>query len=242
MARIRRVHIILALLFAGLGLTGALTAGAVVWRVPGRHSGGTPALTSRALACIEEAKAFTGYPLLFAGENVLGYPLTSCQHTRTDTWNNGQGLITHDGGDSFGFAYGDCTIPEGRENCPIPITINIVLRCGPVIPAASLPKSTARSVRGVTAGIDPDGRGLGMFLSATTGLGISVSRNAAGVLAADPIAIADALVPANPLAAPLTPGGPLTALSTAPVVPCPPSRLDPKFGGPPIAPAATPAP
>jgi len=121
MLRTHRTKILALLLLAG-----GLTAGALVWQTNTRTTTGTTGggdvytHAEDAATCAAQARAFSDYPLVWAGPSVLGYPLVHCDHAMTKTRRDEQGRISHPGGDSWGFAYGHCETPEGRESCAPP--------------------------------------------------------------------------------------------------------------------------
>ena len=257
MLRIHRTKILALLLFAG-----GLAAGAVIWQAATRTThtttgaiGGGNVYTSArdAATCIEQANAFTDYPLVFAGPSVLGYPLTSCDHRMTKTRYLPDGRVLSPGSDSWGFAYGTCTIPEnphGSETCSLPITI-IIDPCaltvdGRIIPKASQP-ARSMTLRGTQADISRDGV---LHFEQSPQI-ISIYPPESGTAderAANAILIAEALVPANaPASAPaftLARGAPLTtAFAASPDTLCRNSFVPaaPATAGPPPASTATPA-
>jgi hypothetical protein len=223
----------LLLLFVAGGLALGVIA-VIAWQTgtfnldPVRHAGGTTGggdvytHAEDAAACIEQARAFTGYPLLFAGPSVLGYPLTGCQHMRTETRYDPQGRVASPGQDVFHFDYGTCTIPEGRENCQIPVGISInpcaLTVGGRVIPRAS--QSMGRvSVRGAQADINTDGELI--FELSPHIIGIGAPGGSPTERTANGTAIAEALIPANALASALPPAALLATTLGALTVACP---------------------
>jgi len=235
-------------------LAGIVVVGVIAWKThaleldPVRHAGGTTgggdAYTHAedAAACIEQMQAFTDYPLLFAGSSVLGYPLTGCQHMRTETlygcpgaaapsrsrcvpWpDDGSPHIAHPGGDAWSIGYGTCTIPEGRESCGIPISIRID-PCARVVDGRVIERAytvvRGTAVRGVQPLIGTDG-GLEFELPPYGSLSISAPQGgSADERATNAVTIAGALIPANVAASPLSPGAPLTATLSAITVACP---------------------
>jgi hypothetical protein len=213
MVRTHRTKILALLLLAG-----GLAAGAVVWRANARTitgtTGGGDVYThgKDAATCAAQANAFTDYPLVFAGDSVLGYPLTGCDHMMTKTRRAPDGRVSHPGGDAWSFGYGDCTIPEGKESCGIPITISIdpcaLLVDGRIIPKGAQPVRSM-VVRGAQANIYDDGI-LDLEQSPQI-ITIYAPGGSSDERVANAVAIANALVPANGLAEALSHGAPLTA-------------------------------
>lgn len=211
--------------------------GIIAWRTgtfdlePSRHAGGTTGVgdvythADNAAACIEQARTFTDYPLLFAGPSVLGYPLLDCQHMRTVTRYDEQGRAWSAGQDVWHFSYGTCTIPEGRENCPGPIGITINpcagIAGGRVIPRASTLLRNVR-VRGAQADVVEVGA-LNFEQSSHSSILIGAPFGGSDAERdANAAAIAEALVPANALASALPPDALLTAaLAAMDTVACP---------------------
>lgn len=225
----------LLLLFLAGGLALGVIA-VIAWRTgtfnldPVRHAGGTTGggdmytHADNAAACIEQARTFTDYPLLFAGPSVLGYPLTWCDHMMTKTRHAPDGQVSHPGGDAWHFSYGTCTIPEGRENCQVPITITIdpcaLIVDGHIIPKAGRP-ARSMPVRGAQADVSQDGvlsfEQPPHIISIYAPQGGSTDERVGNAAA-----IANALIPANPPASALSAGAPLTAtLGAMDKVACP---------------------
>jgi hypothetical protein len=214
---------ILALLL----LAGGLTAGALVWQTNTRTTSGTTGggdvdtHATDAATCAAQAHAFNDYPLVWAGPSVLGYPLTWCAHTMTKTRRDEQGRVSHPGGDSWGFGYGTCETPEGKESCPIPITIDID-PCALLVDGRIIPKGgqTVHNmiVRGAQANIYDDGvltleqspQIISIYAPPKSYHGQGMDVYAAERVA-NAVTIANALVPANGLAEALSHGAPLTA-------------------------------
>jgi len=212
-------------------LAGGLAVIAVVWQANARVTGGTTGggdvytHAENPAACIAQARAFTDYPLVFAGPSVLGYPLTGCAHMMTKTRHDERGRVSHPGGDSWSFGYGTCTTPEGRESCGIPITI-VIDPCALTVDGRTIPKGAqpVRSmvVRGTQADIYGDGvlafeqspQTITIYAPPNVYLGQGVDVYAAE-RAANAVAIADALIAANEPASALSRGAPLTAAFAA---------------------------
>jgi hypothetical protein len=241
-------------MLALLLLAGGLALGAIVWQTSSRTAGGSASGNHDAAACVAEARAFTGYPLLFAGNSVLGYPLLGCQHSRTETrfvdetraagpGGDDYGYATctipegrencpvpgariaHPGGDAYHFVYGTCTIPEGRESCAPPIGITIdpcalsingrLIPAGPPDPSIPVRSMT---VRGAQADVNEYGIS---FKQSPKIISIGAPGGSVDERTANAVAIAEALIPANALAAALPPDALLTAALGAMTVACP---------------------
>ena len=210
---------ILGMLALLLLLAGGLAVSLAVWPASTRTTSGTTGGgdvytdANDAETCAAQARAFSDYPLVWAGPSVLGYPLTGCYHMMTKTRRAPDGRVSHPGGDAWTFMYGDCTIPEGRENCHVPITITIDpcarLVDGRIIPHGGQPLRSM-IVRG--AHVDVGDHGISFEQSPQI-----ISIDAAGSSpntdeqAAYAVAVANALVPANGLAEALSQDAPLTA-------------------------------
>lgn len=205
-------------LYLGLSVILILGIAGGMWfrnRVVGRQA---EAGVNKALACHQQADAFTDYPLLYAGDNVLGYPLISCQHDKTANRYDDQGRLLHSATDSFAFAYGTCVIPAGRDSCAIPVTIIIDPPCSnfQVSPAFAKERVT---VRGAEAMVDENGT----IWFETPTYKVSVYPPEGGTYAerkGKAVAIMEGLLPANALAAPLTKAAPLTT-ALGPSTVCP---------------------
>jgi hypothetical protein len=210
--RTRRYEILALLLLAG-----GLAVSVIVWQVNARTTGGTTGggdvytHAENAAACIEQASAFTDYPLVFAGPSVLGYPLVHCNHMMTKTRRAPDGRVSHPGGDSWGFAYGTCTTPEGRESCGVPISI-IIDPCALIVEGQIIPKGApplrSMAVRGAQADISGDG--VLSFEQSPQIISIYPPEGPTAERVANAVAIAEALVPANASASALSRGAPLT--------------------------------
>lgn len=253
-------------------LAGGLAAGAVVWQATTRTTHTTSGITgggnvftsaNNVADCTRQARAFTDYPLVWAGPSVLGYPLVHCAHSMKKTRYTPDGQVSSPGGDSWHFSYGTCVTPKGEESCPVPITI-ITDPCaltvdGRIIPKGSQPVRSIM-VRGAQADISRDGvltfeqspQIITIHPPPNAYLGQGVEAHAAE-RAANAVAIAEALVPANALASALSRGAPLTtAFAAAPdticrnsFVPAPPAAAEPPPAStdtPAATPTATPTP
>lgn len=204
MVQTRRQREVLVLLL----IVCALVGGAIVWRTsatgsqtqPSRKPATVFTSATDSVTCVEQARVFTDYPLVFAGPSVLGYPLTSCQHMRTETLYAPDGRVSHPGGDSWSFVYGTCTIPEGRENCTPPIGIGID-PCALIVDGRTIPKAS-QPTRGITVrGVRADVVAYGIsFEQAPQVISISAPGSSPDERAANAALVADALIPANGLA------------------------------------------
>jgi hypothetical protein len=202
-------------------LAGGLAVSLAVWPASTRTTTGTTGggdvytHAKDAEGCIAQARAFNDYPLVFAGPSVLGYPLTSCSHTMSKTRRLPDGRVWHPGDDFWSFGYGDCTIPEGRESCAIPITIRIDpcarMVDGRIIPEGGQPLR-GMIVRGTHADVWDNGIS---FEQSPQSITIDASGTATNAhtdeQVANAVAVANALVPANGLAEALSQDAPLTA-------------------------------
>jgi hypothetical protein len=102
------------------------------------------------LNCIQLAKDFTDYPLVFSGAEVEGHPLTRCQRVQTPA-NSATGVPAMD---YFVFLYGSCT-PRDDAGCPAPIEVLVDPPCAPAL-AEGATKEKIR-VRGKDADVKTDG-------------------------------------------------------------------------------------
>lgn len=215
MLQTHRAKILVLLLLAG-----GLAAGAVAWRANTRTTTGTTGGgdvftdANKATDCMEQASAFADYPLVFAGPSVLGYPLTYCDHAMTKTRRTPDGQVSHPGGDSWGFQYGSCTVPDGRESCAPPISI-IIDPCarlldGRIIPWPGRP-TRSLVVRGAEALI---GEHDIIFEQSPQQITIYASGSSPDTAeqVANAVKVAEALIPANGLADGLSKGASLTAM------------------------------
>jgi hypothetical protein len=203
---------ILALLL----LAGGLTAGALVWQANTRTTSGTTGggdvdtHGKDAATCAAQARIFSDYPLVWAGDSVLGYPLTWCDHMMTKTRRTPDGSVSHPGGDSWGFGYGTCTAPEGKESCGIPISI-IIDPCARLVDGRIIPEGQpvrSMTVRGAQANVWDHGIS---FEQSPQDITIYATGASSDEQVANAVAVAEALVPANGLAEALSHGAPLTA-------------------------------
>ncbi len=202
-------------------LAGGLAAGVVIWRgasgttntTSGTAGGGDVYTSANSAAdCRAQASAFTDYPLVWAGPSVLGYALVNCAHMMTKTRHDGQGRVSHPGGDAWHFSYGTCVTPPGRESCPVPISI-VIDPCAGVIDGVIIPgtlHAPTTTVRGAPASISLSGvlsfeqssRQITIYTETApyepaTGQGVEAF---VAEKAATAIRVAEALMPANGLA------------------------------------------
>lgn len=214
---------ILALLLLAVGLA----AGALAWRANTGTTTGTTGggdvftQANNAAECTDQASAFADYPLVWAGDSVLSYPLTYCAHMMTKTRRDEEGHVSHPGGDAWVFGYGDCTPSKGHDSCAPPITLRVdpcaLLVDGGIIPRGSRPVRSI-VVRGAQADIYQDGvlvfeqspQVITIYAPPQDYQGQGVDVYAAE-RAANAVTIAEALIPANALADGLSKGEPLTA-------------------------------
>ncbi|MEX2227230.1 MAG: hypothetical protein WEB52_12365 [Dehalococcoidia bacterium] len=169
-----------------------------------------------ALACEQDASMFIGYPLVYAGREVLGYELQGCRREKTPDLFAPDGTLYHAATDSFTFVYGRCQIPEGVRSCPVPVAIIVYPACEePIFPGVI---TGTVKVRGAPAYVKNDGS-LRLELPTHT-LTIYGPGSTFVERQGNARAIAGLLVPANELASALTAQSPLsTALGPAAVCP-----------------------
>lgn len=105
--------------------------------------------------CLRMLREFTGYPVLYPGENVFGLPLTMCDRYQTPAVYDATGGLVEPATDSLALIYGACQ-PEPEAGCPPPVQVIIEPPCGPGILHESQKVETVR-VRGVDAFVKPDG-------------------------------------------------------------------------------------
>lgn len=167
-------------------------------------------------ACEEQMRQFTDYPLLYAGPEALGYPLAGCRHNKTEDRFAPDGTRSHVATDSFTLIYGSCDIPAGRSSCPIPVSIIMYPPCHSSLDAGAAKETTL--VRGAMALVKSDGS---LRIEAQShkltlyAPGASIQERKENATR-----IAEALIPANALAAPLTRNEPLSK-ALAPSRVCP---------------------
>ena len=209
----------LGMLVLLLVLAGGLAVSLAVWPASTRTTTGTTGGgdvytdAEDAETCIAQARAFTDYPLVFAGPSVLGYPLTWCSHAMTKTRRDEQGRVWHPGGDSWAFSYGDCTIPKGRESCADPISI-VINPCARLVDGRIIPEGGQPVRRMIVRGADADVWDHGIsFEQSPQSIEIYASGSSPNTAeqVANAVAVAEALIPANGLAVALSQGAPLTA-------------------------------
>jgi hypothetical protein len=123
----------------------AALAGGLVWATHSDSAG--PYLAPiQGNYSVDKAKAFTTFPIYYAGDSVKGYPLTAVLHD------------THPA-EAISFIYGDCTPPMDSEGhydggCGPPVQVQVWTACfrNPSLysgPSSPTPDST--TVRGVPA-------------------------------------------------------------------------------------------
>ncbi len=161
----------------------------------------------KAAACKQDATAFVDYPLVFAGDTALGYPLSTCQHNKTAAQYDDRGQLFHAATDFFSFDYGSCEIAAGRESCAVPVTIIIDPPCGQLGVDASFAKETA-AVRGIEALVDEEGTT--WFNTPSYKIAVYPPGNTYVERKQNALAIITDLIPANVPAAGLLKTSPLT--------------------------------
>lgn len=123
--RLRRILYAAAAVAVLLG--GGVLSFVLVERL-GAPGSAPPALSAAASRDLERARAFDEFPLYWLGESFQGLPLTAV------VWIEDPGAFPGKPWERppakvWIFDYGDCTIPPGRESCPIPLTIQIRPYC-----------------------------------------------------------------------------------------------------------------
>lgn len=199
------------------GLAIGLAVGALVLYIVLSFFGdGAEADLDAATVCEEQMREFADYPLLYAGPEVLGYPLMGCRHNKTEDRFAPDGTRYHEATDSFTFVYGNCDIPPGGSSCPIPVSIIVYPPCHSSLASGAAKERTL--VRGAEALVKSDGS---LRIEAPThkltiyGPGASVEESKENA-----VRIGEALVSANALADSLTRGAGLsTALGPSTVCP-----------------------
>jgi hypothetical protein len=82
---------------------------------------------------LDQARAFNGFPVYYAGEKVGGLPLTSVSRepvTAPPETSDGKKIRRAKGVSSFKFTYGSCTISGGMEgSCSLPLSLQIYPAC-----------------------------------------------------------------------------------------------------------------
>lgn len=134
------------------GLPVAMIAGVVmrVVLIPRPSNVLGPSTATASVDCVQLAKEFTDYPLLFAGAEVEGFPLTGCERVLSP----GFAPAGIPPGDSFVFRYGTCT-PSPEAGCPAPVQLTIDPPCGPTL--VDEMKKEKVKIRGADAGVLVDG-------------------------------------------------------------------------------------
>ncbi len=107
------------------------------------------------LACKEAMSGFQRFPLVYAGDEVLGHPLSGCQKSETAPLLDQSGTVALPSAEQFNIAYGDCEIPPNAESCPVPVTIVIDPPRGPTLPASRVRERVL--LRGVEVMVKVDG-------------------------------------------------------------------------------------
>lgn len=204
--RIWSVATLVVVALVGLGI------GIVLYRV--FDGDGAEADIDRKEACLELARSFTNYPILYAGEEVVGQPLQGCVYSKTEAQADEQGRVYHLATDAFFFAYGTCDASPDH-GCASPVNIVTQPAC---TTGASGPAGKTELVRGASGVVSAAGN---LWLP-LDGISVSVLAfgNEGAEREANSLAIAGALVPANDLASPLQGGASLsTALGSSSACP-----------------------
>jgi hypothetical protein len=110
----------------------AAAAAAVVYAAPGVRGEGTPSFSEGGWS-LEEARAFSGFDLYWAGETFQGLPLTSIDDRPPppDLPGLPTPVIQEIDAPSVGYVslkYGDCT-PSSDAGCPAPLEIQVWRAC-----------------------------------------------------------------------------------------------------------------
>jgi len=197
-------HRIAAVCLAAIGI--AVGAGAFYASARLLRGDRVEADLNAALLCEQEAAAFSDYPLVFAGNEVLGYSLRGCRRNKTPDRYAPDGTLFHQATDSFTFVYGECTIPEGAPSCPVPVAIIVYPPCEEPIYPGAVSKTVA--VRGIDAYVKNDGSI--RMEEPTYKLTIYAPGLTFDERSKNAITVAESLLAANDLAAPLTAGAPLS--------------------------------
>lgn len=119
------------------------------------RSPGAEADMDAASACVETAAAFSDYPLLYAGSEILGHKLEGCRHNKTSDRFAPDGTLFHAATDSFTFYYGTCEITVEIPSCPVPVAIIVYPPCHSDIYRGVVADST--TLRGAETLIKRDG-------------------------------------------------------------------------------------
>lgn len=189
-----------------LVVTGAgLVAGAVLYQVIlDDASPRAQADVQMKLDCIERARSFTEYPLLWLGEEFQGYELVTCERVQTPVKYDLEGNVREPATDYFDFVYGECTPPEGEWSCAVPLQVSNAPPCGPTLAPEVVEKHTV--VRGVTAAVRTDSS----VSIATDDVRVSIfPPGGPAEVEANALAAAEALAGVNDLAAGIEPSSSL---------------------------------
>lgn len=132
---------------------------------------------------LEEARAFDGFALFWAGDNFGDQPLTA--------------IIRAEGEDSVSFLYGSCTLPEGEGGCAVPFQVTVEPFCQspPGRLAESVKKGEPFQLRGALAQEYGEGSMQLWTQDVSISLHVEGERGSARTLA-------EALRPLNSLASP----------------------------------------
>jgi hypothetical protein len=123
-----------------------------------------------------EARAYQGFPVYYAGDEVAGFPLTAVNREEV-TAPPGTSVASKLRGarnvSSFDFLYGSCGTPSKGEGCSLPLSIQVWPACAryPALydsnfPGTPTPKKTR--IRGVPAAYFEGGYRLEIQTGATT--------------------------------------------------------------------------
>lgn len=96
---------------------------------------------------VAQVRAFSGYTVLWLGEEYQGLPLTEV--TR-DVGDDNPNSLSPASKDAFVFTYGSCTIQPGNDACALPLTLIVEPRCylPPELLSANQKTGPVRNVRG----------------------------------------------------------------------------------------------
>jgi hypothetical protein len=132
----------------------AALAGGLFWAT---HSeSGTPHLAPiQSNYSVEKAKAFTRFPIYYAGDSVTGYALTAVEHDSHPA-------------EAISFLYGDCTPPMDSKGhydggCALPVEVQVWTACfrnPSLYGGQGSPTPNETTVRGVPAAYYEGGRRL----------------------------------------------------------------------------------
>jgi len=204
LSRIRRRQFVLIALVGLIVFAGTFSLRGLI----GRQASGGAEAGAGLEACRALVAGFQDYPLVYLGEEFEGMPLTTCMRTQTAATSYGVPAT-----DFVTFIYGTCTLDfsEPDPSCAPPLQIHVD-SCMPV-PVVAVPSGETR--RGVdTAFLN---RGSSVFAEASRfNVQISAAVGDSAINQALALRAFDALRGANPLAAGIGVGSPLTALGEAP--------------------------